>query len=389
MTRMLKPATTRPITPSVETKNRPVTTAEAGRSRVDRLRFSKVAINAEGRSNPVSFVVPADAVSVVALLKGTNNVWYGFSDLRNPRGERMISSASTDRGADFWDGPFNSPNRVLPPATEGCATLQIPGSDAVALVPGRWSLIVRAANPEQRPESVDVQIFVQRAPELRDRGSVQLHFHLTGTHGWTAATAGNDPDFQAMLAATREKLRSGGIELGATFFEDAPREHRNVEISAKGLGRMLSSTKQPDRIHVFLVDRLAYGDEAPGERGPSGVSGGIPGAPIPGTPASGLAVAIDGNPTSMQRHGVTLAHELGHFLGLSHTEDYLGQDQFVDTAAGPAGHGNVMFPAGANFSVSFSPSQRKLMLRHPLVQSLSEASEEGKAAPQPRMQRAR
>ena len=106
---------------------------------------------------------------------------------------------------------------------------------------------------------------------------------------------------------------------------------------------LLESTVLPDGLlPVFFVERFASGLR--------GQAGGIPGAIASGTGSSGMILAVqparEGSSLDLDALSVTLAHEVGHQLGLFHLTEIAGQphDVLADTpectaTADAAGHG--------------------------------------------------
>ena len=87
-----------------------------------------------------------------------------------------------------------------------------------------------------------------------------------------------------------------------------------------------------------------------------------------GSPHSGVALSWDdtGGGESDELLGLTLAHELGHYLGLYHTVEQDGTtfDPIEDTSED--GSGNFMYWAYTGES-AISVGQKFVMLRHPSV----------------------
>jgi len=149
------------------------------------------------------------------------------------------------------------------------------------------------------------------------------------------------------------------------------------------LGQLLSLSAGADgpSVPLFLVRSL---DSA------LGIAGGIPGAAgVHGTPASGVAIGVDllgrpGLPEDLDL-GRTMAHEMGHFLGLFHTTEVDGMviEPLPDTptcgfdrdadgdgillpeeCAG-AGAMNLLFWAAAGEALS--GDQRRVIVRVPIA----------------------
>lgn len=131
------------------------------------------------------------------------------------------------------------------------------------------------------------------------------------------------------------------------------------------------SADAPPGINVFMVSTIVkteVEDESTGIV--LGIAGGIPGPPFlaHGSPHSGVALSWDdtGGGESDELLGLTLAHELGHYLGLYHTVEQDGTtfDPIEDTSED--GSGNFMYWAYTGES-AISVGQKFVMLRHPSV----------------------
>jgi hypothetical protein len=156
----------------------------------------------------------------------------------------------------------------------------------------------------------------------------------------------SDPNLQMMLDETKKILSQAGFEVGELNVIQLDTEQANrltfvdTSIDANQNGQAddldelfrLSGGAGNDYMNVFLVRFISGG-------GILGIAGGIPGPQIiQGTAHSGVAVNMLGGlgflaPSFLRTQGATIAHELGHLLGLFHTTESEGDffDPISDT----------------------------------------------------------
>ena len=142
-----------------------------------------------------------------------------------------------------------------------------------------------------------------------------------------------------------------------------------------GLEQLVSQSiqGQSEGVNIFLVDEILTGD--PDYPSIPGVSASVPNPPyLPGTTASGVAIALRG-PLSVSPAnrfldppavGQTIAHELGHALGLFHTSEYdlVTHDIYEDTPENDSAW--LMHADGTGDQIS--PTQRQAIFANPIVQ---------------------
>jgi hypothetical protein len=246
---------------------------------------------------------------------------------------------------------------------------------------------------------VDTVLFVKTAAkgQVPAKAAIQLRLFLTGAAGLTGQNALTDPRVVGMLAEANKVYASIGVTLTVIDVRNTAPGHtiislpEDVTVSGQSdldtLFAEATSAGGSAVIDVFLVDQLVGGGiEGKGIVG--GVAGAIPGpAFYHGIPRAGVAIAMGALGTDPQLAGRTLAHELGHFLGLWHPSERDGKtfDPLTDTPECPlaldlnkdgimdptecAGQGSedVMFWFASPLLVGFTPGQGVIVRGNPLA----------------------
>jgi hypothetical protein len=220
---------------------------------------------------------------------------------------------------------------------------------------------------------------------------VDINFYFVGATGLSAEIAAEDPDFLGMLDYFRQTYAQAMIELGDVRYFDVTgdvRDQFSVIREQDAVFELVQLSRQPGEtreellsVNVFFVRGFA------GEMsGVLGVSAGIPGVPgIHGSPGTGLVFASEylGGRDGNQLVGQTLAHELGHFLGLFHTTeqqggggDHLEDTPFCETIdeglGGCPDLNNLMFPVAAWDGLAEVTTGQALIVRaNPLTKPIS------------------
>ncbi|MCB9506430.1 MAG: hypothetical protein H6700_05580 [Myxococcales bacterium] len=282
--------------------------------------------------------------------------------------------------------PVEADQILIPPAP----------SQAFLLQSGEWEL---RADTGGRKVCVSIAVTETRGTRL------ELNVIAVGLEGMDAAALATNPDWNEALevAAAIWARADVDIALDTIRYTDIDRTvaGRFAIISDwNDFADLVSTSEAPSsaaedalRVNVF-VNRGFAGSV--GQYGLLGISMGAPGAiGVHGTEASGLVFGIadylgvdsipspsDGEFTGAELIGFTLAHELGHFLGLLHTTERSGESDGLDdtpgcpgiSALGPRGlttcgdADNLMFPVVLPDSAGeISPMQRESVAPNPLL----------------------
>lgn len=286
----------------------PTTASSGGEEVTD---FGTQSFLGDGRTAPLTFSVPADAISFqveAAVTTGT----IGLGSLTGPNGEVFENEQGTGAYLQWPDRVFSA---------------QVPNTDraGLQLVPGTWTL--KIARVSGSATSATVKVIVERRPGPTAMiGTLDLNVFFANAITPKAATLTTDTNLLDILARVDTILATQGIRLGELTGYDVTDPTYDDVTNAEFPGLLaLSSAASARRLNYFLV-RTALGG------GVIGLAAKIDGPAVNGTEVSGVMGLWIENPTASQRDLVArvMAHEMGHFLGLYHTTESDGTNDFVD-----------------------------------------------------------
>lgn len=257
--------------------------------------------------------VPSTARSMVLVFEAPSTaLTIGAGLLKNPRNQVIY------RLPDLEDDYYRNPVRHAP--RPGLSVLQVPSSTAAPLIAGIYTVTVRTYrdNPLQ-PSTARPRLRV--VEKLGSAARLDVHFYFrdltdhpcSAAIGATlsAATARTLPGFQQDYLGEIEKIfQAANITLGEVTYDDldlVPGLGRRPEfdvLEASQAPELFALPTRPRGISVFFVRSIE-------PAGQQLLTGGTPGAPLPGTGASGLAIAVD---TLCYRSWTQLARQTAHGL---------------------------------------------------------------------------
>lgn len=276
-----------------------------------------------GSSKKLDFSVPEGALGFYIAPYTKQNVQLAASVLTKPDGSTLNIKQ---------DYSFLAINSQL---LGNMSPLLFPASDQAkfktAFGGGNYSLSVSTTASE-------VCYYV--LPKMSEGTALDVNIYFVGVPGVTANSAKNDQDVAQLVQTMRSIYTKMGVTVNIANYIDASSDVTkkygvirdvydafNLVATSKAQG---DSLQERLAVNVFLIEDFNVSD-APGLLG---LSTGIPGmAGVHGTSGSGLVFSTASLGKDNKMLGQTMAHEIGHFLGLRHTTEHLGSehDPITDT----------------------------------------------------------
>jgi len=292
-----------------------------------RVHKSTVHVGEEGLDIPLSFASGDDSVTISA----TSRV--------------ACESLLWNDGTSFTNGTF-----LASPGARLQLRRVTPGESDVDLI-----AVYRRARPG-RQLHLDVNVFVTGAADL------------------SLEAAEHNPRLRKALATMWEIYGRAEIFPGQVRFLPLPLPDPNIELkdcdgdmpSARAGATALQRTrKAPPGLNVLLVQDIEAAKPVAGYSA-------LPGGVVHDVPSpDGVVLTLAYFDTSADDPlGQTLAHEIGHYLGLFHNVEADGTsvDPLADTPkVPPFGMANLMYYASAGRQPKLTAMQIAAMRRHPLL----------------------
>ena len=258
-----------------------------------------------------SFEVPSNGISFMLGTFMDNNSVVGFYSLTDPDGTNILSSSSALY--NFSSGRTGG---------YGFASVLVPQTTNFSAKAGTWTF-KNYANDRVK--------LTLRTGSTPSTATITVQPYITGTT-WSAN------DIASALSVMSTIYSNNGITLSVKDTITIS-ESQYATISSSFIDSTTSalvSQGSEDTVNLFFVE-----DQPSSETAILGVSAGIPGTMSIASSWNGvinyLSAHATGSTLNSQVLGETVAHEMGHWLGLFHTSEAAGAsfDPLSDTAQCP------------------------------------------------------
>lgn len=262
---------------------------------------------------------------------------------------------------------FDNPVRHVPAA--GVSVVKIPGAPTQPFEAGAYTLKLAVTRDDGGDPSRERRVRV--VEKLGLGAALDLHFFFAdlsdhpcadklgelATLG--AAAAPTSTAFQLEYVAEIRSILSSALATGQTTYEDVLDHPELAGLDSQRAGELFELNPHARGVAIFLVRTIS----------PAGVQivvGGTPGAPLPGTRSSGVAVSVDAICYRDWRMlARQTAHAIARHLGLfRNVEPDGGEDPIADS---PTTADNLLHYSEFGGD-SLSPGQREMLRISPVVQ---------------------
>ncbi len=321
-------------------------------------------------SQPLIIPVVNNATSLVLVAEAAQaDERIGVTAVTDPENASIFTAPTTI--AEYFAGALR--HKPLP----GVAVLQIPSTSAVALQAGVYTMTITSSS--DRPGVTLEGRRVRIVEKLGPGATLDLHFHfadltdhpcLPNVPALSPTTAPVDPQFQTVfLQRLRDIFAAANIAIGTVTYETTAAPVELEGLASERAGELFATADDDRGVSVFFVRTIM-------PAGLEAVVGGTPGAPLPRTGASGVAIAATAlcnntdparrDEPAWDRLARTTAHAIARHLGLYRNrepEPEGADDPLIDS---PTSDDNLMY-WGEDGGTSLSTEQREILRASPVL----------------------
>lgn len=347
-----------------------------------------------GETPDLSFEASGEVDSFFLVGVGRAGSFVIPLSVRAPDGSEYVLPEAPSRDArqdDYFAGfagPATSPNRAV--GRPRAAAALVPNTPTLAMMPGTWTFRLGQFRmtggvdalglddvnlPLDRTMRVGVVLRTQAPP---DEGAVDLVLSFHASSGLDASSAAVDPVIQNALGLVDEAFADVGVRVGTVEYRDfggelpEPLDLQGPSCLGGDVPRVFDQIEPSGgALQLVFIDRFRCEVREGVDIGQNlaAISNGVPGLPF--AYRDGVVIATTLKDDYPDDWSLVLAHELGHFLGLTHTvEGNLGvYDNIADTdEENPVDY--LMYPnVSESRSTRVTRDQGWVVRRHPAVRT--------------------
>jgi hypothetical protein len=317
-----------------------------------------------GLSDELVIQAPDGLQSVLMEIRGKKGLYY-LSKFETPNGELIEGGTYTTRFA-----------REIP----GLVDWLYPNTPTLSMEPGEYRILLRGEEPngDKLDEDVEVRFYAKKQTGI-DTCGIHLDFLID-------KNSIHSSQFELALDRATEWVNNLYAPMGVRVLDytttqiDLPNPNFNVDDTSTVMGQIDDvlrqarqvGTAREDSLHVVVVRNIG-GSE------PSGYSMGLPG-PFDADRANAAVLVSTSaytdadNLLDVEGMASTIAHEIGHYLGLYHTSESSGtqHDPIPDSpmcdgsVCSQEFEDNIMSSGGGASRNKLTEGQAFVVKQHPL-----------------------
>lgn len=314
--------------------------------------------------------IPEGLASFQILLKGSPEAFIQVTDLIGPDGRAYISSnANSDHRLNNYNNPILSNvlsevrNQAVVPGTGSVIIPNDPHSPSPAA--GVWRLRT-LSHYQPLQKTVDLEV-IGKYPEDLQKSRLPLRVWIAPDSYWS-----RNPEHVRELLAAAKKIyfTEAGFDLDVLSVQTLARKPSVPMTLPQDTAAIAANLNQADAINAYLLPTMQFQNKPV-----NGLAciGGPVGALMKQDCFVSMYASDRADEINLDSQAKILVHEIGHYLGLFHTEDTgyyaIGtvHDRLEDTPEQVTGS-NMMDPGIHNATPHFSLLQKKMMRLSPALQ---------------------